>query len=64
MADCLNAMTIGVQHESTVVVGVIVGPQPRRAIVATAGGERRRVKGVYRLAIGGAEAEMRQELGF
>jgi hypothetical protein len=69
MADCLNAMTVGVQHESAVIVGVIVGPQPRRTIVAPATGERRRVKRIYRLTTGSAEAEMRArnwgfDLGF
>ena len=59
MADCLNAMTVGVQHESAVIVVVILGPQPRRTIVAPATSERRRVKGVYCLASGSAEAEMR-----
>ena len=69
MADCLNAMTVGVQHESAVIVGVIVAPQPRRTIVAPASGERRRVKRIYRLSTGSAEAEMRArnwgfDLGF
>ena len=59
MADGLNAMTVGVQHKSAVVVGVILGPQPRRTIVAPASSERRRVKGIYRFAAGSAEAEMR-----
>jgi hypothetical protein len=64
VADGLNAMTVWVQHESAVIVGVILGPQPRRTVVAPASSEGRRVKGVYRFAAGSAEAEMRQELGF
>jgi hypothetical protein len=69
VADGLNAMTVGVQHKSAVIVGVILGPQPRRTIVAPASSERRRVKGVYRFAAGSAEAEMRArnwgfDLGF
>jgi hypothetical protein len=69
MADCLNAMTVGVQHESAIIVGVIFGPQPWRTIVAPTSGKRRFVKGVYRLTIGSAEAEMRAgnwgfDLGF
>ena len=69
MADCLNAMTVGIQHESAVIVGVIFGPQPWRTIVTPTSGERRFVKGVYRATIGSAEAEMRAgnwgfDLGF
>jgi hypothetical protein len=59
MADGLNAMTVRVQHKSAVIVGVILGSQPRRTIVSPASSERRRVKGVYCLAAGSAEAEMR-----
>jgi hypothetical protein len=69
MADRLNAMTVGIQHESAVIVGVIVGPQPRRTVIAPASGERRRVKGVQRPSTRSAEAEMRAwnwsfDLGF
>jgi hypothetical protein len=69
MADCLNAVTVGIQHESAVIVGVIFGPRPWRTIVTPASGERRFVKGVHRLTIGSAEAEMRAgnwgfDLGF
>jgi hypothetical protein len=69
MADCLNAMTVGIQHESAVIVGVIFGPQPWRTIVTPTSGERRFVKGGYRATIGSAEAEMRAgnwgfDLGF
>jgi hypothetical protein len=69
MADCLNAMTVGVHHERAVVVSVIVGPQPGPTIVVPAGGQRRSVKGVDRCAVGSAEAEVRagnwhRHLGF
>jgi hypothetical protein len=53
MADCLNAMTVRVQHESAVIVGVIFGPQPWRTIVAPTSGTRRFVKGVNRENLGG-----------
>ena len=36
MADRLNAMTVGVQHESAIIVSVILRPHPRRPIVAPA----------------------------
>jgi hypothetical protein len=52
-------MTVRVQHESAIIVGVVVGPQPRPTIIAPASSERRRVEGIYRWAIGGAEAKMR-----
>ena len=42
MSDCLNAMTVGVQHKSAVIVGVVLGPQPGRTIVAPARGQTRR----------------------
>ena len=51
-------MTVGVQHKSAVVVGVVLGPQPGRTIVTPASGKRRRVKGVYRFAARSAETEM------
>jgi hypothetical protein len=58
MADCFDAMTVGVQHESAVVVGVILGPQPGRTIVAPAGGERSCVQSIYRSAAGRAETDV------
>jgi hypothetical protein len=58
MADGLNAMTVRVQHGSAVVVGMILWPQPRRTTVAPATGKRRRMKSVYRLAIGSAKTQM------
>jgi hypothetical protein len=36
MADRLNAMTVGVQHESAIIVSMILRPHPRRPIVAPA----------------------------
>ena len=59
MADCLDAMTVGIQHEGAVVVGVIVRPQPGRAIVAPSSGKSRHMKGVDCRALGSAEADMR-----
>src|SRR6516162_10102312 len=69
VADCLDAMTVGIQHERAVIVGVIFGPQPWRTIVTPTSGERRFVKSVYRATIGSAEAKMRAgnwgfDLGF
>jgi hypothetical protein len=59
MTDCLDAMTVGVQHERAIVIGVIVRPKPGRAVVAPPMRKRRRVKGVDRGAVGSAKADMR-----
>jgi hypothetical protein len=58
MADRLDAMAVRIQHEGAVIIGVVVRPKPRRAIVAPAGGERRSVKGENRRSVGRSEAEM------
>src|SRR5438445_5253069 len=58
MADCLDAMTVWIQHEGAVIIGVIMRPKPGRAIVAPATSKRRRVKGVDRRAVGGAKADV------
>ena len=59
MADGVNAMTVRVQHESAVVVGMISWPQPRRTTVVPATGKRGGIKSVYRLAIGSTKTQMR-----
>ena len=59
MANCLDAMAIGILHEGAIVVGMIVCPKPGGAIIPPAGGERSPVKGVYRRAVGSAETQMR-----
>jgi hypothetical protein len=59
MADRLDAMAVGIQHEGAVIVHVIMWPKPGRAIVMPAGDQRRRVKAVDRRAVGSAEAQMR-----
>jgi hypothetical protein len=58
MADRLDAMTIWIQHESAVIVGVIMRPKPGRHRRAPTG-KRRRMKGIDSRAIGSEEAEMR-----
>src|SRR5258708_2261236 len=69
VTDRLDAMTVGIQHERAVIVGVIVRPKPRRAIVASPTRKRCRVKGIDRGAVGSAKADMcagdgRPHLGF
>jgi len=59
VTDRLDAMAVGIEHEGAVIVGVILRPEPRRAVVAPAGGERRRMERAHRRAVGRTEAEMR-----
>ena len=59
MADSLHAMAVRVQHKRAVVVGMILWSQPRRTTVASATGKRRRIKSVYRPAIGSAKTQVR-----
>jgi hypothetical protein len=59
MANRLDAVTVWIEHKGGVVVRVIVRPKPRRPIVAPAGYERRRMKGIDRGPIGGTETQMR-----
>jgi hypothetical protein len=59
MADCLYAMTVGIQHEGGVIVSVMVRSQPWCAIVAASSGNSCHIKGVDRRAVGSAEAEVR-----
>src|ERR1700739_2572988 len=58
----LDVVTIGIEHEGTVIVRVIVRPQPRRTIVAAAGRDRFRIKPVNHGAIGRRERDMRAGL--
>ena len=46
MADGLDVVSVGVEHERSVVPGVVVLTQPRGAVVDAAGGDRRGVEGV------------------
>ena len=69
MTNRFDAMTVGIQHESTVIVGVILRSKSGRAVVAPSRRERRRVKGVNGGAVGSTEADVstgnwRPHLGF
>ena len=46
MADRLDIVAVGVQHEGAIVIGVILRPETRRAIVATARRHGGLMKGV------------------
>src|SRR5215510_3703396 len=58
VADRLDVVAVGIEHESAVVVGVIVRPQPRRAVVLATGGERRAMEGVDRGAVLGGDGDV------
>jgi hypothetical protein len=69
VTDRLDAMTVGIQHERAIVIGVIVRPKPRRAVVAPPTRKRCRMKGIDCGAVGSAKADMcagdgRPHLGF
>ena len=59
MANRLDAVTVGIEHKSPVIIGVIVRPKPRPAVVAPAGSKRRRVKRIDRRAARRAKTQMR-----
>src|SRR5215472_11504645 len=54
-------MPIGIDDEGGVVMGVVVRAQPRPAVVARAGGERRLVERIDRGAVARAKADMAVE---
>ena len=59
MADCFNAMTVGVQHKSAVLIGVVLGAQPGRTIVPPAGGQDARKSPPEFIGIGVGTYELR-----
>src|SRR5215470_9492823 len=63
MAYGLDAMTVRIEREGAVVVGVVVRSQSGRTVVAPAFGQRCGVKAVDRRPIGRAEAKMRAAYG-
>src|SRR5262249_1511292 len=62
MANSLDVVAVGVEHKGTVVIGVIVRPQSRRAVVFAASLERCRVEGINGIAILGHEGEVHPSL--
>jgi hypothetical protein len=58
VADGLDVVAVRIEHEGAVVTRVIDGPRSGLAVVAPAGGERGRVKGVDGGVIGGGEGDM------
>ena len=58
MADGLHPVAVGIEHEGSEVVGVILWPKTWLAVALAAGMKGRRVKCLNRRAIGRAEAEV------
>src|SRR3982074_668779 len=63
MSHRLDPIAVGVADAGGVVVRVIFGPEAWLAVVASPGGERRRVEPVDRAAEGRREANMAAERG-
>ena len=58
MADGLDIVAVGVEHEGAVVIRVIMRAQSWRSVVLPARGDRGRVKGIDSGAGGGGEGDM------
>ena len=58
VTNCLDAVTVGIQYESAVIVSVILRSKSRRSVVAPSRRERRRVESVDGGAVGSTEADM------
>ncbi len=50
VAHCFDIIAVGIEDEGAVVIGMIVRPEPRFAIVATSGGECHAMEFIDRLA--------------
>ena len=50
MTDGLDIVAVGIEHEGSVVIGVVVGTQAGRAVVLAARSDRRAVEGIDRCA--------------
>ena len=62
MTDGLDVVTVGIDHERTIVVWMIVRAQARRAIVLGARCERRAIKGIDGFAFLGRKGDMQPSL--
>src|SRR5262245_56416184 len=59
MANRLDAVTIGIEHKGPVIVGMVLRPKSRPAVIAPARRKRRCVKRIDRCAARRAKTEMR-----
>jgi hypothetical protein len=58
MTHRFDVVTVGIEHEGTIVGRMIVRPQPGRAVVFSARRNRRAIKGIDRRAILGRNRNM------
>ena len=58
VADCLDAVAVGIANEGGVVVGMVLRAKARHAVIRPACGKRRAVEGVDGGPVAGAKAEM------
>src|SRR5579863_896243 len=62
MTHHFYVVTVKVEHERPVIVGVIVRPRTRRAVVAAAGLQRRAVESVHQSALGDAKRHVHRRV--
>ena len=62
-AHGLDVVAVGVEDEGAVIIWMVVGPRAGRAIVPSAGGQRRTMEGVDFGARGRGEGDMRSAFG-
>ena len=58
MVDGLDIVAVGVEHVGAVVAFVVLGPQPRRAVIAPSCLQRRGVETVHGLPAGSGEGDV------
>ena len=63
VADGLDIVAVGCQHEGGVVVGAVLGPDPRGAVVGATGGQRRAMEGFNLLPGFSGERQMERRDG-
>ena len=63
VADGLDVVAVGIEHEGAVVAGVVDRAQAGGAVVPAAGGQSRGVEGVDEVVRAGAEAEVEAARG-
>src|SRR5882724_1777767 len=58
VTDGFDIVAVGIEHEGAVIIGMIMRPEPRRAVVAAARRHRRRVEGIDQCTGIGGEGDM------
>ena len=58
MANSLDIVAVGIEHEGAVIIGVIFRPEPWRAVIGGAGKQRGRMEGIDRFPAGRGESDV------